>query len=221
MNRKNLDADFMPRAGGFTATVTTEMIDRDGEVVIAQGMNASEYLTNPVLFYNHDYNLPVGKCLSLERRPTSIVADFKFAERPDDFEGPFFPEFVASMVGQGIVRGVSIGYTAENGGIRRATPDDRKRWGDSVHTVFNKWKLMEISVAPMQCNPGALISAVRKGAVDAEAARRWGGYVEPARRTVVVAVPALAWAARAARKSPIDSASIARAEIARAKGLLR
>lgn len=221
MNRKNLDADFMPRAGGFAATVTTEMMDRDGEVVIAQGMNASEYLTNPVLFYNHDYNLPVGRCLSLERRPTSIVAEFKFAERPDDFVGPFFPEFVASMVGQGIVRGVSIGYTAENGGIRRATPDDRKRWGDSVHTVFNKWKLMEISVAPMQCNPGALISAVRKGAVDAEAAARWGGYVPPVRHAVVVTVPAVPWVKRQPAKPPIDAASIARREIARARGQLR
>lgn len=221
MNRKNLDAEFMPRAGGFAATITTEMIDRDGEVVIAQGMNAAEYETNPILFYNHDYNLPVGRCLSLERRPTSISAEFKFAERPADFEGPFFPEFVAAMVGQGVVRGVSIGYTAENGGIRRATPDDRKRWGDGVHTVYNKWKLMEISVAPMQCNPGALINAVRKGAVDVESAKRWGGYVEPVRHRVVVTVPARTWGERAPVNAPIDYASIARRELARAKGLLR
>lgn len=225
MNRKNLSAEFVPSASGFTATITTATLDRDGEVVIAQGMDATEYERNPILFWNHDYTLPVGKCLSLKRTPTGIVGDFQFAERPADYTGEFFPDFVRAVVGQGVVRGVSIGYSSVDGGTRRATPDDRKRYGDGVHTVFSKWKLMEVSVAPLQCNPDALVSAVRKGAVSPEHAKRWLGYSEPQRYSVVVPIPARAWATRtverAATDNPNNAKAIAAREIARARGRLR
>jgi len=225
MNRKNLSAEFIASASGFQATITTATLDRDGEVVIAQGMDATEYERNPVLFWNHDYTLPVGKCSLLTRTPTSIVGNFEFAERPSDYTGDFFPDFVRAVVGQGVVRGVSIGYNAVDGGTRRATPEDRKRYGDGVHTVFSKWKLIEVSVAPLQCNPDALISAVRKGAVNPEHAKRWLGYAEPRRHSVVVPVPAMAWATRAAERThaaePNNAKAIAAREIARARGRLR
>jgi len=223
MRTKRLDAEFATSAAGFTATVTTAAIDRDGEVVIPQGMNANEYLTNPVLFWNHDYNLPVGKCTSLKRGTDSIVGEFTLAQRPDDYEGSFFPDFVRAVIGQGIVKGISIGYTEEQGGTRRATVDDRKRFGDAVHTVFNKWRLMEISVAPMQCNPTALVSAVRKGTVSVADASRWLGYNEPQKHRVVVQIPTRPWAdaARVETNYPIDTTAIVRREITRARGLLR
>ena len=223
MQRKKLNADFVPSAGGFTATITTASLDRDGEVVVPQGMNASEYETNPVLFWNHDYNLPVGKCVGLKRTATGIVGDFTLAERPADYEGTFFPDFVRAVIGQGVVKGISIGYVPEEGGTRRATPDDRKRYGDTVHTVFNRWRLLEISVAPLQANPDALVSAVRKGAVAADDAARWLGYVAPKRRQIVVPVPVATYAdgARAKSNKPMDISATVRREIARARGLLR
>jgi HK97 family phage prohead protease len=223
MQRKKLKAELVPSAGGFTATVTTAAIDRDGEVVIPQGMNSTEYESNPVLFWNHDLTLPVGRCVALQRNPDSIVGEFQLAERPADYVGEFFPDFVRAVIGQGVVKGVSIGYVPEQGGTRRATVDDRKRYGDAVHTVYNKWRLMEISVAPLQCNPQALISAVRKGAVDAAAAARWLDYVEPRRVQIVVPVPARTWAdaASAARVQPMETNAVVRRELARARGALR
>jgi HK97 family phage prohead protease len=186
-------------------------------------MNSTDYETNPILFWNHDYNLPVGRCVALTRQPDGIVGEFTLAQRPDGFEGSFFPDVVRALIGQGIVRGVSIGYAAEQGGTRRATVEDRKRYGDAVHTVFSKWKLLEISVAPLQCNPDALVSAVKKGAVTAADAARWFGYSEPQRHRVVVPIPARTWAtvARGAAETPIDVKGITRREIMRARGLLR
>jgi len=215
--RKALDAKFSSTASGFEAVITTDALDRDFEVVVPQGMNATEYERNPVLFWNHDYEQPVGRCLSLKRQPNSIVGEFTFAKRPDGFEGTYFPDFVASLVGQGIVRGISIGYFPEQGGMRRATPDDRKRYGEQVHTVYSKWKLREVSIAPLQANPDALVSAVRKGAVSAADAQRWMGYQPPRRVQVVVDLPP---ACRPKVKQTIDVASIARREIARRMGRL-
>lgn len=217
MKRKKLGASFVEVAGGFEAVITSSAIDRDGEVVIPQGMNSTEFEANPVLFYNHDYNQPIGKAVSLKRMADQIVAEFKLATKPDGWSGAFFPEFVGALVGQGIVKGVSIGYVPEQGGMRRATPDDRKRFGDLVHTVYSKWKLLEVSVAPLQANPQALITAVRKGAINEDDAKRWLNYTPPPRVQIVVDVPV-----RASRKTakPMDVASIAREQIARARGKL-
>lgn len=219
MKRKALDAKFAPSARGFTATITTDVIDSDGEVVIPQGMNATEYETNPILLFNHDPTLPIGRCTELRRSSSAIVGDFEFAQKPDGYSGSYFPEFVASLVGQGIVKGISIGYKPEQGGFRRATVDDRKRWGDTLHTVYSKWKLFEISVAPLQANPLALVSAIRKGMVKEDDAMRWLNYEKPRKIIIDICVPPPADARRKTSK-PIDYDAVVRSEIARARGKL-
>ena len=72
--RKALTAQISgSTAKGFTAVITAETLDRDGEVLIPSGMNSKEFEQNPVLFWNHDYALPVGKCVKLVRRARDIV----------------------------------------------------------------------------------------------------------------------------------------------------
>lgn len=217
MKRKAVDATFASLATGFEATITSDALDRDGEVVVPQGMNSTEYESNPILFYNHDTNLPVGKCVKLARGNGSIKGEFRFAQRPEGFTGEYFPEFIASLVGQGIVKGISIGYAPEEGGTRRATIDDRKRYGQQVHTVYSKWKLMEVSVAPLQANPEALISAIRKGAVCEGSARKWLGWQPRRRVQVVVELPR---ASSDPRALPKMISSCAAREVARRKGML-
>lgn len=216
MNRKALAADLSSTAKGFTAVITAETLDREGEVLIPQGMNSREFDQNPVLFWNHDYAKPVGKCVGLKRGDRSIVGEFTFAKKPDGYVGEFFPEVAAALVGQGIVNAVSVGYVPESGGIRRATDVDRKKYGDDVHTIFSRWKLLEVSLAPLQMNPEALITAVKKGIVSPVAAKQFFG-VEPPKRTVVtVSLPAVRSTAK--KSAPIDIAEIARREVARARG---
>lgn len=223
MNRKQLDATFQATASGFTATITSPALDRDYEVVIPQGMNATDYMRNPVLLWNHDSNMPVGKCVGLKREGNSIVGDFTFAQRPDGFEGAYFPEFAASLVAQGIVRGVSIGYASEPGGTRRASADDRRKYGEATQTVFSRWKLWEVSLAPVQSNPDALVTAIRKGAVSAEGAARWLGFnaPQPARHTVLITVPPARKGASPARIAPIDYSAAVKRALARERGSIR
>ncbi len=215
MNRKALTAEIQSSAKGFTAVITAETIDRDGEVLIPSGMNSKEFERNPTLFWNHDWGEPVGKNVGLKRREKDIVGEFVFAKRPDGYTGDFFPEVAAALVGQGIVNGVSVGYVPEEGGIRRATDIDRKKYGGNVSTIYSRWKLLEVSLAPLQANPEALITAVKKGIVSPVAAKRWFGVDAPKRVVVTVNVPA---ASTRAKRAPIDLDSIVRREIARAKG---
>jgi len=213
ITRKALTAELKGTAKGFAAVITAETLDRDGEVLIPQGMNSVEFEKNPTLFWNHDYAQPVGRCNGLKRKESTIVGDFTFAQRPDGYAGEFFPEVAAALVGQGIVNAVSVGYVPEDGGVRRATEVDRKKYGDRVHTVYSRWKLLEVSLAPLQANPDALITAVKKGVMSPVAAKRWFGIDAPNRTVVTVCVPSTKTAPR-----PIDVDEVVRREIARAKG---
>ena len=215
ITRKALTAELKGTAKGFAAVITAETLDRDGEVLIPQGMNSVEFEKNPTLFWNHDYAQPVGRCNGLKRKESTIVGDFTFAQRPDGYGGEFFPEVAAALVGQGIVNAVSIGYVPEDGGVRRATEIDRKKYGDRVHTVYSRWKLLEVSLAPLQANPDALITAVKKGMMSPVAAKKWFGIDAPKRTVVTVSVPVPS-TKDAAR--PIDVDEVVRREIARAQG---
>jgi HK97 family phage prohead protease len=219
MQTKALSAQIAPSASGFSAVITSETIDRDGEVLIPSGMNSKEFERNPTLFWNHDYAEPVGKAVGqLKRKEREIVADFVFAKRPDGYAGEFFPEVAAALVGQGIVSGVSVGYVPEEGGVRMATDIDRKKYGGSVSRIFSRWKLLEVSLAPLQANPEALITAVKKGLCSPVGAKRWFGIEVPKRIVVTVDVPARS---TAQKRKPIDVDAVVRREIARAKGAVR
>ena len=215
ITRKALTAELKGTAKGFAAVITAETLDRDGEVLIPQGMNSVEFEKNPTLFWNHDYAQPVGRCNALKRKESTIVGDFTFAQRPDGYSGEFFPEVAAALVGQGIVNAVSVGYVPEDGGVRRATEVDRKKYGDRVHTVYSRWKLLEVSLAPLQANPDALITAVKKGMMSPVAAKKWFGLDAPKRTVVTVSVPV---PSTKTPSRPIDVDEVVRREIARARG---
>ena len=189
MQKKTLEA-MVSKSDGVKvdATITTETIDRDGEVLISQGMDAGEYEKNPVVFYNHDYAQPIGKITDIRRSEGKIDASIEFAQRPEGFDGSYFPEFVESLVDQGIVKGISVGFVPLPGGVRKASTKDREDYGDQVRQVYSKWKLLEVSVAPLPANATALVSAVRKGVVSLEDAERWLDFT-PSPRTIEIRLP--------------------------------
>ena len=63
-------------------------------------------------------------------------------------------------MGAGINPGVSIGFIPIES--RNATKGDRAKYGDGVQTVHSKWKLLELSIAPVQANQEAVVVAVGK-----------------------------------------------------------
>jgi HK97 family phage prohead protease len=188
MNKKVLSTEITNAPGsGVDAIISTESIDRDGEVLVSDGMDTTEFDHNPIVFYNHDYAQPVGKVTNIRRRKNQIDATIEFAKRPDNFNGAYFPEFVKSLVEQGIVKGVSVGFVPKPGGVRKASKKDREDYGDNVRQVFSKWKLLEVSIAPLPANGQALVTAIQKGAVNSKQAERWLGYRPE--KTIVVSVP--------------------------------
>lgn len=194
MNTKTLNASAVKTAKGFTATITTETVDHDGEVLIADGMISKEFERNPVVLWMHDHTMPIGRVARLKRMSGAVVADVEFAQRPDGYEGDWFPDYIAGLVGGGVISAVSVGFVPVDGGTRSPTKADNQKYGDIVRRVFSRWKLLELSVVSVPANAEALISAVHKGFIRPEAAKRWGGVdvapvAKPARPRIAVSVP--------------------------------
>lgn len=218
MNSKNLQASIRKQAGKaatFLATITTDSVDRDGEVVVPGGMNSRDYERNPVLLYEHDVKQPIGKMLGMKRAERSIEAEFALAPRPDSHVGEWFPDTVASLMEFGALNTMSIGFMGLE--ARPASKADSEKYGPEVRRVYGKWKLLEVSVVSVPANQDAIITAVRKGLVSRDAAKAFGIMVPDAAIVpnvkavyrVSVDVPALGQA---------DRMRIVRDELARARG---
>lgn len=152
----------------FTATITTPALDRQDEVLLPEGLIATEYQLNPVVLFNHWSDKPIGRCLKLTRKPTSWEAVTKLAEKPEGHTGEWLPDVVYSLIKQGVINAVSVGFIVVE--RRSPTPKDYEKFGETVNSVISKWKLVEYSVAPTPCNQEALITAVKSFSVDTQKA---------------------------------------------------
>lgn len=167
----------------FTARITTDALDRQDEVVIPSGGSFAEFLTSGAWFWNHDYSAPVGfpdKTKQIIKSDSFVECGGIFMKRPEGWQGDFMPDFVREFVCQGVAAGinpgVSIGFIPVES--RRPTKSDVARFGEGVAMVHSKWKLLEVSIAPVQANQEAVITAVGKGLIKAHIAKAVG-YVVP------------------------------------------
>lgn len=159
-----------------TARISSAAVDRDGEVLIPQGMNAKDFEKNPIVFLAHNYyGLPVGKVASLKRDDSGWTAKVVFAARPDTHPTgeEWVPDTLFSLFQQGILKGFSVGFTVKES--RPATDKDLATFGAGCRRVISKWTLLELSVAPLPCNQDAVALAVSKGTLSPETAKGvWG-----------------------------------------------
>ena len=149
--------------------ISTESTDRVGEVVLASGMDDSQYRLNPLVTLGHDYQLPpVGTCAwrrrASENGVTGIKARTDYPPRPADWpaEQPGLPDQAFALVRAGLLRGKSIGFLP----LRVHAPTDGERrangWAD-VRLVIDEWLLLEYACVSLPANQHALVEAVAKG----------------------------------------------------------
>lgn len=148
------------------ARISSATVDRDGEVLLSQGCDATEFFKSPAVFFNHDYTQPLGKCVAITRHRDSLEAKTIFAQRPNDHQGSWLPDTMLALFQQGIIKGFSVGFVPVEG--RRPTKLDRETYGPLARYIYSKWKLLEYSVAPLPANANALAMAVSKGVVSAQ-----------------------------------------------------
>lgn len=162
------------------SVVGSSAVDRDGEVVLPNGLDLTQFRNNPVVTFNHDYkSAPVGRCawIKYEPRRDALIAKTIYARRPDGWSGDWLPDAVYSLVQQRVLQGKSVGFLPRE--VRPPSDIERKSAGwANVSRVITKGVLLEYAVAGLPCNPEALVEAVAKG-VTTKAACSLLGLVVP------------------------------------------
>jgi hypothetical protein len=65
------------------SVVSTDHVDRDGEVILPGGLDLNEFRQNPVVAWAHDYSqLPLGKAKWIRPKGNGLIAMTQFARKP-------------------------------------------------------------------------------------------------------------------------------------------
>ena len=152
MDATNMKRMFFPLVRGETvgdiyyATITTNDLDRQGEIVDPDGIDFTNFMVNGVVLYGHEYggigSIPVGKIASLalihENDRKKLDAGWRF--QGEDVT-PLITAVKKSWE-RGFLNTVSIGFI----------PLERSEDGKTI----TKAELLEFSIVPIPANPQAL-----------------------------------------------------------------
>jgi hypothetical protein len=152
--------------------ISTESVDRVQEVVIARGMNDSQFQANPLVTLQHAYSMPpVGKSLWRKRVKDGDLAGIKaktqYPAKPDSWPeaDPWPPDKVLSLVQAGLLNGKSIGFLPLK--VHFADEKESKKYGWPSETlVIDEWLLLEYAVCFLPANQDALVESVSKAGLE-------------------------------------------------------
>ena len=180
-NANSLDVDTDERT--VTAVISTDIVDREKEVLVPKGAIFENYLKNRVVLWAHDYKQPpIGKALWVKQQRNKISAMIKFAPTEK-------AEEIYQLFKGGFLNAFSVGFQPLE--YHQPTPDEIKKtpeWANASR-IYDKWEMWEFSAVPVPANPEALAVAVKSKdvALSQEVADELGLEVE---ETVYVATGA-------------------------------
>ena len=132
--------------------ITTDSVDRHGDVVSASAWQTAAFMRNPVVLFAHSYDsLPVGRALNITPLAHSLRSVVQFAP---ESANPF-AEQVYQMCKGGFLNAASVGFIPleyEEADREGYFPMDIK-----------KAELIEWSIVPVPANAACLIAASAAG----------------------------------------------------------
>lgn len=197
VNTEVRDVDHAKRA--LTHIISTDSVDRAGDIVEPDGVNLSNYKRNPVVMVDHDYRTEkiVGRARKIEVHDGFIAAQTEFRDTPLAVES-----FKLAAEGLG---GWSIGFRplkrhyikdGADGGCKRCQvtmeraasgrkPGASIPEGYGMH--FTEWDLLEYSHVAIPANQDVVNDAIKRGLVEQERVNLFLRALPPA--TAAASVP--------------------------------
>lgn len=127
----------------FTAVASSEIEDRQGEIVRQAGWSLKNFKENPVLLYMHDHTKPIGKATRvwIDKTGKSPMLKFKgfISDATEELRG------YKTLIEQGILNSFSVGF----------------RPLEMEGNEITKAELFEISLVSVPANPEARLLAVK------------------------------------------------------------
>ena len=134
--------------GTFDVIISTEDLDRSGEIVRQNGWEMTNYKNNPIVLWGHDYySLPIGVCLETYQTESHGVP-------ATGAKGVFLSADINPLAQQvrklyefGLKAGEGVGCTTSVGFIP-------KEFDEGNRAVITKAELLEFSFVPVPANQG-------------------------------------------------------------------
>jgi len=152
---KNLDVKTIEKLrkakeenGTFDVIVSTEVVDRAGEIVRQDGWDLTNYKNNPIVLWGHDYfSLPIGICTDTYNTSYRGVPALGARGVFLSAEINPFAQQVRRMYEYGVKSGYNVGCTTSVGFIpKEFDPEDK--------SVITRAELLEFSFVPIPANQG-------------------------------------------------------------------
>lgn len=145
------------RIAGQKFVLSTEHPDRVGDIVKADGWDLAAFQANPIALYQHMHDAPVGVWKDVRVEQNALIGTLELAAAGTS---PLI-DTVRSLVTQGIIKAVSVGFRA----LKSAPVAP-----GSFARVFQKAELLEVSLVSVPANPHAVAIAKSYGLTDADIA---------------------------------------------------
>ena len=139
--------------------ISSEVVDRDGDILIAKGCNFENFKKNPQFlgFHNyHEYPLGIPKNWGVEGK--AVYCDVYFptieelsSEREYASEKAKLVDFTYHCYKTGMLNAVSVGFI----------PMDAVPNKETGGAIVNEWELLEFSAVTVPANQDAIAQAVK------------------------------------------------------------
>lgn len=124
-------------SGTFEVIISSNSVDRSGEVIDQSGMSIERFMQNPVVLFGHDhFSLPIGVADEIVQQDSKTIARGRFAPE----EANPFAQQVRHLYDAGIVRATSVGVIVH----------------ETEGNIITKSELIEFSFVNVPANPDAL-----------------------------------------------------------------
>ena len=143
-------------------TISKEVVDRDGDILRASGVDFTNYLKNPVfLGFHNSRDFPLGKVVKFWVEGDSVKADVyfpKIEELSSDInnvsEKARLIDFCYCCYKTGMLNAVSVGFIP-------------LEWTETKDGYdITKWELLEFSAVAVPANQDAIAEAVKSFGLD-------------------------------------------------------
>lgn len=137
-------------------TISTEDVDRMGDIISIDGWDLENYQANPVVLWAHQSrDLPIAKAIKVWKHAKKLKASAEFVAADMPVVGPL-ADAVMQMYSKGFLNATSVGMLPK----KWAWSEDPAR---PYGIDFTEHELLEFSAVPIPANPKALIGAKSAG----------------------------------------------------------
>ena len=147
--------EVQPGRREIVACISTPAVDRDGDVVLPEGLLRKNY-AGLTVFYNHDTALPLGAAQWVKKSGERILAKYRCTDKTQ------FGRDMFALAQDGVLNSYSVGFLPGECSNPTAEEIVRRPELKKARRIYRQWELLEFSLVGIPANPEATMLAISK-----------------------------------------------------------